>query len=194
MGLSVQTILSILAGLIVASFAAMLFDPFFAEFLKGLGIDTSPFGRVVAMLVSQLWFQFVLVALVGAAIGAWLHWAAIKFDASKARLMAVSYTLEQRDCRWYIVFHNEGDGATFGAVLSLNNFEEWQAAPVGSVFGTWNLNTEATQWKGVMKGERAALPLCECKQQIALYFFEKDRFGICMKESEELREEEIVVV
>lgn len=194
MGLFVRIVLSSLAMLFISPFAAMLSEPFYAEFLKGLGVDTSRFGGAVAMLVSQLWFQLISVALVGAAIGAWMHWAAIKFDRTKARFEAVSYTLERSDCRWHIILHNESEDATFGAVLNLVNFKDWQAAPVGSVLGTWRVNTEAAPWKKVMKGERAAMPLCAFESRTSVFFFEGEKFGLCMKNTQDIGQEEEIVV
>jgi hypothetical protein len=67
-----------------AAFLAMLAEPFFSQFLKEVGIDTSTWAGPVVMVVSTIidtpWFQTVAVFIVGATIGAWGHWAATKLD------------------------------------------------------------------------------------------------------------------
>ena len=80
MGFIIRIALAVAALLFVGPFAAMLAEPFFAELLSDLGIDTSRLGGPVAMLLSQLWFQLLAVGVFGAAVGAWLHWLATKFD------------------------------------------------------------------------------------------------------------------
>lgn len=110
------------------------------------------------------------------------------------RFKGISYTLEQSDNRWHIVIHNESEDATFGAILNFVNFQDWQSAPVGSVRGTWRVNTEATPWKKVMKGERAAMPLCKLGKQLSVFFYENDRFGLCLKNTENLSQSEEILV
>lgn len=65
----------------------MLVEPFFSALLEELGIDTSQWARPAVMfgqlLASQLWFQLLTAATIGATIGAWGHWLATRYDRGK---------------------------------------------------------------------------------------------------------------
>lgn len=83
MGFLLRIILGAAAILLITPFAAMLAEPFYAAFLSEVGVDTSRWGKPVAMLVSQLWFQLLAAGAIGAATGAWMHWIATRFDKDK---------------------------------------------------------------------------------------------------------------
>ncbi|WP_206453656.1 hypothetical protein [Aurantimonas marina] len=87
MGFFIRIILGAVALLFVAPFAAMLAEPFFAAFLSEMGIDTALWGRPVAMLISQLWFQLLAAGATGAAMGTWLHWGATRYDRKKTPIL-----------------------------------------------------------------------------------------------------------
>lgn len=80
MGIALRIAVIVAASLIATPFVAMLWEPFYSSLLAELGIDTSPFGRSVAMLISTHWFQLLAVGTIGVAIGVWGHWLAVKFD------------------------------------------------------------------------------------------------------------------
>jgi hypothetical protein len=58
----------------------MFAEPFWAALLSRLKIDSSEWVDPTILLFSTLWFQLLCAMMVGAAIGAWLHWAAIAYD------------------------------------------------------------------------------------------------------------------
>jgi hypothetical protein len=80
MGAAVRYILLGFAG----AFLAMFSEPFFSEVLRLAGVDTSQLAGPVVTFLSGLmaeeWFRLLAAGVIGAAIGAWLHWVGSRFD------------------------------------------------------------------------------------------------------------------
>lgn len=85
MGITVRFVFLALAG----AFLAVLFEPFFSALLLDMGVNTGSWAAPVTAALALEWVRMIGFGIVGAAVGAWLHWAASKYDRRLPRAVTL---------------------------------------------------------------------------------------------------------
>ncbi|WP_439629865.1 hypothetical protein [Shinella sp.] len=179
------------------AFVTLVLSPvlgdFFVELARQRGFYENPEGVIgsISKIWGSPWYQWFACVVLGLALGLWFD-RFLKL-AEKRKLPKLSYSLQQGNNTnshlWYIVLHNSGHGATFGAFLNMSGLNSWQGAPVGTVQCTWKLN-EAVPLRKIETSEAAPLPVFSNGLESVVFFCERSQFELAKRDAEAESNEE----